>query len=188
MPIRFRCSNCNRLLGIARRKAGAMVACPHCQLSVRVPEPGPEDNEDDEILPSRKVSPAPPPAFPAEVTPPPIPRPVPAAKTVLPPRPPTSPERPPASPERPPASPPPPARRPSIFEQSNIEEILRSEPDLPVLIPQAGVSGVQPVLPGAIPENVLVLSSSRATILSVLLALLLAIVFAGGVLVGRLIR
>lgn len=179
MPIRFRCSNCNRLLGIARRKAGATVACPHCLQPVCVPEPGPDD-DDDAIVPAAASARLPSPPTPAMApapplpfdTPPPVPRsaPVPAAKTVAP-------------VARIPASPPPPAR-PRIFEQSNIEEILRSEPDSPVLIPQP--SAVAPA--AAVPENVLVLSSSRATILSVLLALLLAIVFAAGVLVGRVIR
>ena len=184
MPIRFRCSNCNRLLGIARRKAGAMVSCPHCLLPVCVPEPGPDD-DDDAVVPAAASARLPSPPTPAMApvpplpfdTPPPVTRsaPVPAAKTVAP--------GPVAPGARIPASPPPPAR-PRIFEQSNIEEILRSEPDSPVLIPQP--SAVAPA--AAVPENVLVLSSSRATILSVLLALLLAIVFAAGVLVGRVIR
>ena len=37
MPIRFRCSHCSRLLGIARRKAGTQVRCPECSQSVTVP-------------------------------------------------------------------------------------------------------------------------------------------------------
>jgi len=183
MPIRFRCSNCNRLLGIARRKAGATVSCPHCSQPVRVPEPGPDD-DDEAIVPAAASArlPAPPsPAPPPLVldTPPPAPRynpPSPAAKTVAP--------VPIARAPVPVGSSPPPPARPRIFEQSNIEEILRSEPDSPVLIPQP--SEVAPA--AAVPENVLVLSSSRATILSVLLALMLAIVFAAGVLVGRVIR
>lgn len=42
MPIRFRCSYCNRLLGIATRKAGTQTTCPHCGNSITVPIP----NED----------------------------------------------------------------------------------------------------------------------------------------------
>lgn len=38
MPIRFRCGYCNRLLGIARRKAGSETTCPHCGYTVTVPE------------------------------------------------------------------------------------------------------------------------------------------------------
>lgn len=37
MPIRFRCPHCQQLLGIARRKAGSRVECPACQASVLVP-------------------------------------------------------------------------------------------------------------------------------------------------------
>ncbi|MDY3559562.1 hypothetical protein R5W23_000556 [Gemmata sp. JC673] len=39
MPIRFRCGYCNRLLGIATRKAGTETTCPHCSAVVMVPEP-----------------------------------------------------------------------------------------------------------------------------------------------------
>jgi hypothetical protein len=37
MPIRFRCAYCNQLLGIARRKAGTVVKCPTCAGQVVVP-------------------------------------------------------------------------------------------------------------------------------------------------------
>jgi hypothetical protein len=37
MPIRFRCSHCQQLMGIARRKAGQLVRCPSCEGEVRVP-------------------------------------------------------------------------------------------------------------------------------------------------------
>lgn len=37
MPIRFRCSHCNQLMGIARRKAGMTVQCPTCHAEVVVP-------------------------------------------------------------------------------------------------------------------------------------------------------
>jgi phage FluMu protein Com len=39
MPIRFRCSYCNRLLGIATRKAGTQTRCPHCGHEITVPAP-----------------------------------------------------------------------------------------------------------------------------------------------------
>ena len=38
MPIRFRCPHCEQLLGISRSKAGAILDCPTCGRSVRVPE------------------------------------------------------------------------------------------------------------------------------------------------------
>jgi phage FluMu protein Com len=37
MPVRFRCSYCNQLLGISRRKIGLPVKCPTCQGQVIVP-------------------------------------------------------------------------------------------------------------------------------------------------------
>lgn len=37
MPIQFRCPACDRMLGIARRKAGTVVKCPRCGAEVRVP-------------------------------------------------------------------------------------------------------------------------------------------------------
>ena len=78
MPIRFRCGHCNRLLGIARRKAGTEAICPHCGYTVTVPEPPPEDRTEFaefEPLGGPDVPvPAPQPAPPA-AAPPPLPRP-----------------------------------------------------------------------------------------------------------------
>ena len=42
MPIRFRCCYCDKLLGIARRKAGSVVDCPHCSEKLIVPTPDAE--------------------------------------------------------------------------------------------------------------------------------------------------
>src|SRR5712675_495388 len=44
MPIRFRCASCQQLMGIARRKAGAVVRCPRCAGELIVP-PTPENPE-----------------------------------------------------------------------------------------------------------------------------------------------
>jgi hypothetical protein len=41
MPIRFRCPYCDQLLGIARRKSGAVVDCPRCRGRVGVPADAP---------------------------------------------------------------------------------------------------------------------------------------------------
>lgn len=46
MPIRFRCRQCNRLLGIARRKIGAVIACPQCGAQITVP-----DRDDADLVP-----------------------------------------------------------------------------------------------------------------------------------------
>lgn len=45
MPIRFRCSRCNRLLGIARRKAGTETKCPHCGATIVVPRDAEDEDE-----------------------------------------------------------------------------------------------------------------------------------------------
>ncbi len=49
MPIRFRCAYCNQLMGIARRKAGAVVRCPKCagEIIVPMPEIGSPPEADD---------------------------------------------------------------------------------------------------------------------------------------------
>ena len=41
-PIKFRCSNCGKNLGVSRSKAGMLVACPRCETEQVVPEPPPE--------------------------------------------------------------------------------------------------------------------------------------------------
>ncbi|MEZ6131632.1 MAG: hypothetical protein R3C59_23425 [Planctomycetaceae bacterium] len=38
MPIKFRCQHCQQLLGIARSRASAVVDCPQCGRSLRVPD------------------------------------------------------------------------------------------------------------------------------------------------------
>jgi DNA-directed RNA polymerase subunit RPC12/RpoP len=57
MPIRFRCVYCDKLLGIARRKAGAVVNCPHCseKLIVPTPEPGSENEGTEEAKGTAEV-------------------------------------------------------------------------------------------------------------------------------------
>lgn len=46
MPIRFRCVYCDKLLGIARRKAGSVVNCPQCNEKLIVPTPEPGGTEE----------------------------------------------------------------------------------------------------------------------------------------------
>ena len=56
MPIRFRCPHCEKLLGIARRKAGTPIQCPQCSKTIKVP---PHDDLDDLLQPpepARSVS------------------------------------------------------------------------------------------------------------------------------------
>ena len=49
MPIRFRCSYCNRLLGIASRKAGTDTTCPHCGQAITVPAAPDEDGRTERL-------------------------------------------------------------------------------------------------------------------------------------------
>lgn len=49
MPIRFRCSYCNRLLGIATRKAGMETTCPHCGYTIIVPVPQEENDRTERM-------------------------------------------------------------------------------------------------------------------------------------------
>ena len=82
MPIRFRCSRCNRLLGIARRKAGVETKCPHCGATIMVPQDdgGDEgrtefDDLDDLVNPiSERPAQTAAPAVAARPAPPPVPR------------------------------------------------------------------------------------------------------------------
>ena len=39
-PIKFRCFQCNQLLGVSRSKAGEVVSCPKCAAELIVPELG----------------------------------------------------------------------------------------------------------------------------------------------------
>jgi hypothetical protein len=52
MPIRFRCVYCDKLLGIAKRKAGAVVNCPQCGQPLIVPTPEPEPETTAAAAPS----------------------------------------------------------------------------------------------------------------------------------------
>jgi hypothetical protein len=36
-PIKFRCYQCNKLLGVPARKVGSIVSCPRCQAELQVP-------------------------------------------------------------------------------------------------------------------------------------------------------
>lgn len=53
MPIKFRCHHCQQMLGISRSRAGAIVDCPGCGRTLRVPntdgttDPLPADHSTD---------------------------------------------------------------------------------------------------------------------------------------------
>jgi phage FluMu protein Com len=50
MPIRFRCVYCNKLLGIATRKAGTVIQCPECGEKLIVPTPPEEKPSPEEAM------------------------------------------------------------------------------------------------------------------------------------------
>lgn len=79
MPIRFRCVYCDKLLGIARRKAGAVVNCPQCGQALIVPSPQEDNLPTPSFSPSATPRPSPS-QNPVVVAPPPQPvQPVPAS-------------------------------------------------------------------------------------------------------------
>jgi phage FluMu protein Com len=163
MPIRFRCEHCQQLLGIARRKAGTKVECPTCHALVLVPLTDQED------------APAPAPPVAASSRP--------AA---------------PAAPEEP------------LFERIDFDQLLQGptagEPS--VHIPTVGRQPVQqpqrpgkppPAMgidvervdvpqgswPGASAPTGYVLTPFRASMLTTVVIVLMALSFVAGLLVGR---
>src|SRR5262245_43033979 len=157
MPIRFRCYNCQQLLGIARRNAGTQVDCPTCRRTLTVPN----QDQDDAPLPAPLPVPAPAP----------VPVPAPALferddfDALLRPPPSMAVDAPPryngGSPQ------PAPINRPAPI------------PDYSAQGPSWQAGSEAPVPAG------LLLPPARATILTVAVILLLAVAFGAGLLVGR---
>lgn len=200
MPIRFRCAYCNRLLGIATRKAGTETTCPHCGYTITVPYPDDAEKTervnlaDVEALLKRPAAAEPPVVDGAEVTqksgvltaPPLAPAatkagavPAPVAKT----------EKPAAPKPKPPAlvpkKPRDPNEPPPLFE-ADIDELLGGA-ESPVLL-QERPAEQQPAPGGAgtdarslgDPAQHVTLSSRAATLLMALVLGLLVLAFALG--------
>lgn len=180
MPIRFRCTHCERLLGIARRKAGAQIQCPQCGETVTVPfeetESPPHDQTlrglDDLLGPSApgrngSVLAPPEPVLITQVEPAP-------AEPVRPPAPRVIPK---PVPKR--ATP----REDALFEQSVDQLLGLARPDEALSLddekqakPVAGMDAM------SLDEGngTIVLSSQRATMLAVAAALLMILAFVAG--------
>ena len=194
MPIRFRCSYCNRLLGIATRKAGTETTCPHCGYTITVPVPQDDDGrtermnlEDVEaalgrgateiIQPAAVGAPAAPLSLPpselprAEVPKPPT-YPKPAAAF---PAPPPAPKPRPDAP-KPPIDP----NDPPLFEK-DMDEILGKTvvPVEPERDKPQKVSGLDAMSLGE-PARQIVISAQKATFLMILVVVLLVLAFAAG--------
>ena len=194
MPIRFRCSSCNRLLGIATRKAGTQTRCPHCGAEISVPVPDDDSRtqrislDDVEHLLGRGTTegaaepasataapPSAPSAGESRSEPPREPVPVPP-RTPLPA---PTPRVRPAPPQKAVATSPAPEERP-LFE-GDVDEILGSpaESGEPARPKPATSSGLDALSLGE-PARHIVISAQLATLLMVVVVILMALAFAGG--------
>jgi phage FluMu protein Com len=176
MPIRFRCSYCNRLLGIATRKAGTRTICPHCTHAITVPQPegepaatGPASLDDVADLLERSA----PRGAPAVEDRPRVDVPATAAPVVV-----TKPVPTPTS--RPAPSENVPDDRP-LFE-GDVDAILGAppEPEKPETPHRPATSGMDALNLGE-PAAQVTLSAKKATLLVVVVVVLLALAFAAGV-------
>lgn len=196
MPIRFRCPHCNRLLGIATRKAGTEIACPQCAVPVTVPKPAGGDapaarelDEIDALLAHTAGSNG---VFVAEVAPPPAP-------AAPPPRPRAESARPPAAVAPKPAQPTPAKKKSgdSLFENDDVDALLGlpsggpppAQDPSPRPQPRGGpkpVTGmdVQSLDAG---DGAWVMSPQKVALLVVGVALLLLVAFGGGFLIASLL-
>ncbi len=163
MPIRFRCSHCSRLLGIATRKAGTTTRCPQCGNSLVVPI----RSEDEDDTHSDGLDPIPPPNEATE-------RSLPAA--------------PPAPKPKP--KPRPPGDEP-LFIGDDIDDLLGlPKKPLPVATPPAGgggrkpVSGMDAMSLNEEPPRTLVITPRKATLVVVGVVVLMLLSLAVGFLLG----
>jgi phage FluMu protein Com len=172
MPIRFRCVYCDRLLGISRRKAGAIVGCPHCKEKLIVPTPSPEEqaaaedeketNEDPALAHAKGDGPQ---LFERD-----------DIEALLQPK--------PAYRADPAAAP---KARPAVAGAAPVAEAVALEPYVPQMVAPPP-KPAQPLFESAPPGGGIVLSPSRATWLAVAAVVLLAVAFGVGLLVGRFFR
>jgi hypothetical protein len=162
MPIRFRCAYCNQLLGIARRKEGTVVRCPTCAGQVVVPaaDAARDDDKPDAHRPLFERS-----DF-DELFNNPV-----AAE-------PRGRGAAPSEATAGTAAPPAPGSRPGDAWGTHADPDVEVEP---LGVPRGGVPAFEP-LPR--PPGIF-LTPARATILTVVIVVGLAVAFAAGLLVGR---
>ena len=203
MPIRFRCTYCNRLLGIATRKAGTQTTCPHCGYAITVPMPQDEANDsrterinldDVEEMLGRgatevAVEPAAAPAVAAAPPAPPVSPPPPVEKRPEPPKvapPVPAADQMPAAKPRPAPPPIPKANKPidpnnpPLFE-GDVDEILgtTAAPEESERARKPATSGMDAMSLDDGPRHI-VISAQKATLLMVVVVVLLAVAFAAG--------
>jgi hypothetical protein len=194
MPIRFRCGYCNRLLGIARRKAGSETTCPHCGYTLTVPDDPVGDTTEmedlDELL-NPMTSPLPPTRAPAAE------RSSPVSQSKVHTKEPVS-NGSSSAPAAPPSSSAPPSKRPTkttptaadprspverpLFER-NVEDVLGTHRPIdeeraakPKNVPTTGMDASSLVDD----RSSIVLSVQKATVLAILAVILIGISFAAG--------
>lgn len=187
MPVRFRCPHCNRLLGIARRKAGTQINCPQCNRMLSVPPDdknldldeidllvNPAATENGMVHPQAKPSsPAAVSTLPPPVIPTPAPIPPPAAR---------SPQ--PRSAAKQSTTP----RESPLLERDvdsllGLDRGLRFDLDEEAEPKKVAASGMDAMSLGDEPKG-LVLSPQKATLLGIAVLVLLGIAFAAGFLVA----
>lgn len=147
MPIQFRCTTCNQLLSISRKKAGVEILCPKCTTLTRVPQL-PSAGDDEPVA----EKPAPPKAAAKPSPAPPPKREEPVRREVAETRPPVEPRvaRPPV-PAAPPPVEPPPEDDWNAPEQELVEETVppEVEEDAQTFLHEAhgGLTSLVPPLP-----------------------------------------
>ncbi len=160
MPIRFKCPTCERMLSIARRKAGTRVVCPRCEDDVTVPDADLAYEEEVNVEPVEDHEPGSG-TKPIAIGAPPKP-----------------------------TQPKPKPKSDKLFEESDFEQLLdakvkKAADDAAAKKPEPQ----QAVVPAAASpdpvEKGILLSRGAAVVLTVLMLVLLALAFATGYLIGR---
>lgn len=198
VPLKFRCYQCNRLLGVSPSKVGSVVSCPKCGAELVVPPPA-EENETAEDVTSVSSPFDPPPGTrdgglsfdlldirPEDIRVEPGVEPIPYPRSEPePPRP--APEVPifPREPAPLPPAPPEPAAAPSVLGRAAVEtrDDDREEPIIPPIRLDAPRSAASRTLPVRSRDVVLPRSAVATWSLFVLLAQGLA--FLAGLLAGH---
>lgn len=194
MPIRFRCSYCNRLLGIATRKAGTETTCPHCGYTITVPVPHDEGRterlnlDDVEAALGQGATDVVPPSAVAALPAPPVEKPRPEPQKPLvqvfqQPAPVAVPK------SRPAAVPLPPEPKPEVPVDPNDPPLFERDMDeifgktaAPVeeeREQKPKVSGMDALSLGD-PSHQIVISAQKATLLMIVVVVMLVIAFAAG--------
>jgi len=156
MPIRFKCPTCERMLSIARRKAGSQIVCPRCEEDVTVPDADLADEEDINVEPVEESGSS--------------------TKPIAigaPPKAPTKPKQDKLFED-------------SDFEQLLDEKVKKASDDAAARKPEPPKLVPQPTTPPELIEDKgVLLSRGAAVVLGVLMLVLLALAFATGYLIGR---